>query len=335
MANIGEIIKRLDKEYKDEGIATIGSSEPEVDRIKLPSLELNYITGGGIPIGRWTRLYGQSRAGKSKTVWWTIAEAQRMGMTVAYVNAEKQYTPQFAELHGVDNDNLLVLNTTVIEKIGEIVESILPEVDLVAIDSCTSTITETELADGLNEKEYRAIRARRWAQQFAFIQERFDHHRNTIMLVDQIRDNMSMAGGMKAPGGRYMEFISSMTLEYRMGGWLFMRDGVLSDTAPTNQPTMSGGQEADGYQMQVRCVKSRVCRPFRQARLNIDLATHEHDAIEEFWKAAKHFDVVEKNGSWYKYPPGAEKSIRKEDFRKMLREDSDLRDKIEEIVLSR
>lgn len=329
-----EIIERVQSKYGDQA-ANIGSSEPPVGRISTRSLELDYATGGGIPIGRWSRLYGQPSSGKSTKCWHVIAEAQALGMTCAYYNAEKQFTAEFAQQQGVDTDKLILFQGTVIEQIGEILEGTMGDIDLHVIDSCSSCITRTELDDGLNEREYYAIRARKWAQQFSFAMERFDQTRNSVILVDQVRTKVGAGphAVYEPPGGKYMEFVSSMTVEFKRTDMLWYdKDGILDTTRNTKQKTLSGGAEADGVTMQATVRKSRVCRPLRTARMKFDLNTLQFDEVDEYVKAAKYFGVVDVSGGWVKLP-GEDKSIRPRDLREKIENDEAFRQEIRAAVL--
>jgi RecA/RadA recombinase len=332
---IDDIIKRVRSNYGD-GKAQRGSEEPPVRRISTQSPELDYATGNGIPIGRWSRFYGGPSSGKSTKCWHVAAEAQKMGMVVAYYNAEKQFTAEFAEKQGVDTDKLILFQGTVIEDIGEIMEGTMADIDMHIIDSCSSCVSRVELADGLNEREYMAIRPRKWAQQFAFVNERFDQTRNTVILVDQVRTKIG--GGpvtvFEPPGGKYMEHVSSMTIEFKRGSYLWYdKDGYLDTTRNTKQKTLSGGSEADGIEMQAKVVKSRVCRPLRTARMKFDLNLLEFDHVDELVKAAKYFKVVEVSGGWVKVP-GEDASIRPRELRERLETDASLKRTVLDAILN-
>jgi recombination protein RecA len=121
---IDRLMKQISSQYGDDRVNR-GDEEPPVGRIPTGSLELDYATGGGVPIGRWSRFYGGPSSGKSVKCWNVIANAQKMGMTCAYYNAEKQFTEDFAKQHGVDTHNLMILQGTVIEDIGEILEGLM------------------------------------------------------------------------------------------------------------------------------------------------------------------------------------------------------------------
>lgn len=332
---IDSVISSIRDRY-DEGKANRGSEELPVRRISTRSLELDYATGGGVPVGRMSRFYGGPSAGKSIKAQHVIAEAQSQGMVCAYVNAEKQFTDEFAALQGIDTDKLIVIQTSIIEDIGEIIEGNLDEVDVFVIDSCSFCITRDELAAGLNEKELPMIRARRWGTQFAFINERFDRNRNVLLYIDQLRVKNAMGGFTSEgpPGGKLMEFASSMTVEFKKSSWLWYdKDGLLSDTRNTKQKTLSGTGEADGYEVKAQVVKSRVCRPLRTAAMKFDYATLSFDHVDEYLKAAKYFGVVEvSSNGWYKYEG---KNMRAPDFRAALDQDPELVARIREIALAK
>ena len=332
---INRIIKEIEAQY-GEGTASRGDDEPPLERISTGSLELDYATGGGIAVGRWSRFYGPKSSGKSIKAWHVLANAQKMGYTCAYVNAEKQYTDEFTALQGVDIGNLLLVQSTVIETIGEIMEGKMDEIDFWIIDSCSSTVSRTELKDGLNEKEYYAIRARKWGQQFSFIHERFDSKRNTILFIDQVRTKVgSMYPVLEPPGGKYMEHVSSCTVQFGTGSMLWYDvDGVLQDSKNTKQKTLSGDLEADGIEISAKVVKSRVCRPFRTARMKFDYNTLQFDHIDEYLKAAKYFGVVDASSKGWVQMPGEDKKIRPRELRERIENDPALRESIREAVFN-
>lgn len=331
---ISEIINRINARYKDDGKANRGSEEPPVSRISTDSLELDYACGvgkdgiGGIPKGRMSRFWGGPSTGKSVKALHVIANAQKQDLVCAYYNAEKQFTDEFAEKQGVDTNKLIVVQTSIIEDIGEIIEGTLDDVDVHVIDSCSYAISRDELSVGLNEKELPMIRARRWSQQFAFINERFDRKRNVLLYIDQTRVKGAMGAFSSEgpPGGKLMEFASSLTLQFKKGDWLWYdKDGYLSDTRNTKQKTLSELSEADGHEVKVQVVKSRVSRPFRQANMLFDVNNLEFDHTSEYVKAAQFFNVVDGSPGWIKWDG---KAMRPKEFRSIVEQDADLRARI-------
>lgn len=329
---IKEVLDIVNK--NNPGMITYGSEAPELERISTGSLELDYITGGGVPIGRWTRMYGSTMSTKSLVAIKVMANAQKLGMRCAFIDAENQFDPHWFEKHGVNTEELLVINTSVIEEIGEVIESLLEHIDVFVIDSCSICITNTKLEDGLNARQYMGINARKWKEQFVHLNSRMDKHRNTIIYIDHV--NVSFGAGgistMEPPGGQNMKFISSLSLEFKAGKWQFNRGGTWGDERDTTKKTLSGGSEPDGLKINVRAPKSRLGKPLQTAILTFDLNEGEFDIFEEYFKAAKFFKIVE-GTSWLKFseelqPKYGDKSIRPKELREMLLEDESLRDLI-------
>jgi RecA/RadA recombinase len=296
----------------------MGGEEPPVERISFRSHELDYATGGGVPIGRWTRLYGGQSAGKSLACWNIAAEAQSMGMSVAYYNIEKQFHRDFTAECGVDVDKLFVVEGTTIEEVGTKMEALVGAVHVHILDSCSSGTSIEELDGQMTDRQY-APGPRAWSKVFKRTLEHFDHNENTIIYIDQVRDKMD-GSGVAPPGGRLMEHQSSLTLFFRRGSWLFRNeDGRLEYEG--GEKSLSGMKEADGIEITVRCEKNRVSRPFRQAVMRYDLDKKKYDLTYELAKAAAYFDedglsahktgkppIIPKTSeksSYYKLPDGS------------------------------
>src|SRR4051812_12491585 len=157
--------------------------------IPTGSLELDAAMGGrGVPQGRVTRFYGGYSSTKTLRAYQVIAQAQAAGLTASYFNVEKQYVPEFAEARGVATSELTLVEGATIEEIGDKLESLLGVVHLHVIDSCTAAVSEDELNADI--RDWRpGLNARAWGKVFRRINERFDHYKNTIILIDQVRTN--------------------------------------------------------------------------------------------------------------------------------------------------
>lgn len=319
---------------KNPGLITYGNEEPILKRITTGSIELDYISGGGIPVGRWTRLYGGPMSCKSLVAINVLGNAQKEGYRCAFIDAENQFDPNWFEKHGVNTEELLVINTSVIEDIGEVIEALLEQIDVFVIDSCSICITRTKLEDGLNERQYMGINARKWKDQFVHINSVMDKHRNTMVYIDHVNVSFGPSGitTMEPPGGENMKFIASLALEFKKGKWLYERGGTWGEERDTSKKTLSGGTEPDGLRINVRAPKSRLGKPLQTATLTFDLNNGEFDKYEEYFKAAKFFGIVE-GASWLKFSEEFhekydDKSFRPKDLREMLREDEELREVI-------
>ena len=329
-----EIQSIMDKiNEKDPGLITEGNYFAEIEKIPTGSVELDYITGGGIPIGRMSRFYGGAGTGKSLVSLQVIANAQKMGMTCAIIDIEKQYSPKWAAKQGVDTEKLLVINTSVIEDAGEIIEALLPEVDLFVIDSCSMGVSRESQEDGLNGRKYYGGNSMPWKTQFVHLNNVMDKFRNVIIYLDHVTVNFGPMGvtTLTPPGGKMMEHASSTTLEFKRGKWLWKRDGVFSDTRDTSKKTVSGGTEPDAIEVKVQCVKTRMTSPLKTANLFLDFTEGKFDSTEEYYKTAKFYGIVT-GTSWVKID-GDDKSYRPKEVRAMIAEDEELREKIYKTVM--
>jgi len=331
-AQYDEIVAAINKKY--DAILKRGDEMENPERLSTGSLELDMAMGGGVPIGRFTRLAGAFSTGKSLTGWSIIRSAQEMGMKCIYYNVEKQYTPEFTESRGVNIHDLDIVNATTVESIAEICESLLPVAHVHVIDSTKAAVSEEVLA--ANIRDWRpGIEARAWGKAFAFLNDRFDMGENVIVLIDQVRiKKFGPDAGEEPAGGKVMDHASSMTVVFRKGSWLkYNSDGLLTDDKKVPFKKSSDGQMIpDGRIIQARVEKSRVSRPLLPATMWLDLNTNDFDRTFEMKKHGITCGVIEQGGGGnYKvnYENGKQEKVRGEkDLRALIREDIDLQELI-------
>lgn len=307
-----EIVARIGRKY--EGDIKKGSAYDAVEGISTGSIELDAAMGGkGIPMGRWVRFYGGYHSTKTLRSLVIAGNAQRMGLNVAYYDAEKQFDPVFAsEKLGVDTDALTLVRGTTVEEIGDKMEALFQVCHLHIIDSISICVSEDELNADI--RDWRpGITARAWGKVFRRLNERFDQVENTVIMIDQVRVNFK-TGAEEAPGGKIIDHQSSMTVHFKKGSWLARHaDGYLDEKA-TQAKGSSGQMEPAGMEIKARIQKSRVCRPFRTATMRLDLDSLQFDNTFEIIKAAKYYGVVRQAGAWYYYtePDGTEQRFQGE-----------------------
>lgn len=303
-----------------------------VDGISTGSLELDCAMGGkGVPQGRVTRFYGGYSSTKTLRTYKVIAQAQKMGLTAAYYNVEKQYVPEFAEARGVNTKELTVVEGSTIEEIGDKMESLLTIVHLHVIDSCSAAVSEDELNADI--RDWRpGLNARAWGKVFRRINERFDAFKNTIILVDQVRTNFK-TGGEEAPGGRILDHQSSMTVHFKRGPWVFRNEHGFLDEKAKKALGISGQMEPAGVEIRARVEKSRVCRPFRTATMWLDLDALEFDDAFEYLKAAKHYGILEVKGAGFWYLDSKKIAHGQPDVRNFLAKNPEVVDRIRTTAL--
>lgn len=126
------------------------------------------------------------------------------------------------------------------------------------------------------------------------------------IIIDQVRINQQ-TGSEEPPGGKYLAHASDLSVHFKRGRWLhYDRNGVLRDTQTEGGNSMAGMKEADGMEVTARVTKSRVCRPFRPARLRLDFDGMKIDTAYELKEAAVYYGLVEKkSGGNYTLPDGS------------------------------
>lgn len=296
--NLEKVLAAIKKNYGDQNIR-YGNEFPDIKRIPTGSPELDAATHGGIPLGRWSHFYGPPGGAKTLTSWNVIKEAQNMGLTCAYYNIEKQFLPAWVERKGIDLSKLHVVEGTTIEEVGAKLESLLGVINVHVLDSLAQAVSIDELA-GKTEEWKPGIQARAWGKVLRRANERFDDEDNAVIMINQTRSVFGKMMGSEEPtSGRSVEYISSMSLQFRKSSWLFKdANGILVPDG-SNKDTLSGDSDPEGMEFQIRVAKSRVCEPFGSARMRLDFETGNFDVLWELTKTAIYSGIVQKNNSWY------------------------------------
>lgn len=338
-----KVVAAMEKKWRQKDMARRGSEMPRVKRVPTGSPELDFAIGRGAPVRRMTRLWGGESSGKSLIAWNIARHAQNIhiivderytrlaeltddkalkraylserdeylrlwpnGMDVVYYNVEQQFDPEFVAAAGVDIDRLRIFDDTVIETVGEAVENYIGVgADLHIIDSTTSAIPLEELNMETTEHR-RGLEARRWSLMLRRAKQRFQDN-NMGIYVSQVRIDQK-TNSEYAPGGKYMDHASDLSIQFKIGKWLFLDSkGVLRDSDESAEArSMTGLKEPDGVEVTCRVNKSRVCRPFLTARMRLGYEGMRIDRMYEIKEAAVFYGIVEKSskGGWYTLPDG-------------------------------
>lgn len=348
---LDEDLKILRKKYGQDSIHR-GSEQPEVRRLELDSPALMRITGGGIPHGRVTRLWGMPSSAKTHVGWEIARAAQQAGIKCCYYNGEKQFDELHSRAHlGIDTAELEIVEVSTIEDLYEQMEVLFRSIHVHIVDSTSFLTSREELAGDVGDWP-RALDARVWKKAIRRINARMDKDEHIIILISHAGQDMQTKSEYAKDGGE-IEFASSMSLHFRKGSWLFYHpDGHLEKADKIKEDagiSPSGQKEADGFEVTVRVNKSRVCRPFRVAKMRLDLHTFQFDTAFELLDAATFFDqegdpahrskrpaIAQKTGeksSWYLLPDGT-KVQGDPGIRKRLMEDEELAGMVRRAMLS-
>lgn len=328
ISNLEEIIKNSEKNYKSAFHK--GSEFPHVMRIPFISPELNIATGGGIPMGKISRLWGEPSAGKSLASLLVARNAQNIhliaqqlleseydevkekgeellqyfpeGMKVCWYDLEGSFDKRFAKQLGVNVDELEVLDDRRIEVVGGILEAALSGAHLHIIDSTAGGVSLDELKAPIEDWQ-RGLKPRVWNKAVDRFQARIDRKENAIIFIDQVRIDQK-TGAYIVPGGEKLKHESGLTVQFRRGKKLWKKDDAWTDTMPQKSDTLTGRAEIEGVEFNAHVEKSRVGQPHRRALSRYETKNRRFDIDYELAKIAEYFQVVEKSGNWFVLPSG-------------------------------
>lgn len=316
---IAEAIRQIDKKYGEGAIMRLGSAPlKEVDVIPTGALSVDIALGiGGIPRGRVTEIYGPESSGKTTVSLHIIAEAQKRGGEVAFIDAEHALDPVYARKLGVDVDKLIVSQPDSGEDALEICEALARSnaFDLIVIDSVAALVPKAEIA-GLMGDSFVGLHARLMSQALRKLTPILSRSNTAAIFINQIREKVGVMYGNPevTTGGRALKFYSSIRIEVRRG-----------------EPIKVGDQKI-GNLTKVKIVKNKMAPPFKEAEFDViygEGISKEGCVID----AAVAYDVIQKSGSWFSYD-GNRIGQGKEKVKLYLKEHEGLIDEISNKVIA-
>ena len=306
---------QIEKQFGKGSIMRLGTKDPlvPVDVIPTGAISFDAALGvGGLPRGRVIEIFGPEASGKTTIALHVVAEAQKRGGMAAFVDAEHALDAVYAKKLGVDVDNLLVSQPDYGEQALEITEALVRSnaVDVLVIDSVAALVPKAEL-DGEMGDSLPGLHARLMSQAMRKLTAIVSKSKICLIFINQIREKIGVMFGNPetTTGGRALKFYSSVRVDIR-------RIAAIKD-----------GDRVVGNRTRVKIVKNKIAAPFREAEFDIlygEGISKEGDLID----VAAERNVLEKSGAWYSYA-GERIGQGRENARQFLRQNSDVRKKIE------
>ncbi len=279
---------QIERQFGKGSIMRLGDEDIYKDIAVVPtgSLNLDLALGvGGLPRGRVIEIYGPESSGKTTLTLQVIAEAQKLGGTAAFIDAEHALDPQYARRLGVNTDDLLVSQPDTGDQALEILDMLVRSgaVDIVVVDSVAALTPKAEIEGDMGDHHV-GLHARLMSQALRKLTANIKRSNTLVIFINQIRMKIGVMFGNPetTTGGNALKFYASVRLDIRRIG------------------AIKKGDEVVGNQTRVKVVKNKVAPPFKQCEFDIlynEGISHEGELID---LGVKH-GLVEKSGAWYSY----------------------------------
>ena len=280
-------LSQIERQFGKGSMMRLGDKELErIPSIPTGSLGLDVALGiGGLPRGRVVEIYGPESSGKTTLTLQVIAEAQKMGGTCAFIDAEHALDPIYAEHLGVNTEDLLVSQPDTGEQALEICDMVVRSgaIDVVVIDSVAALTPRAEIEGDMGDTHV-GLQARLMSQALRKMTGNIKNSNTLVIFINQIRMKIGVMFGSPetTTGGNALKFYSSVRLDIR-------RIGAVKE-----------GDEVVGNETRVKVVKNKVAPPFRQTEFQIMYGKGIHRTGEIIELGVKQ-GLIEKSGAWYSH----------------------------------
>jgi len=309
---------QIERQFGKGSVMRLGDAQAgqSIESVSTGSLGLDIALGiGGLPRGRVVEIYGPESSGKTTLTLSVIAEAQKVGGTCAFIDAEHALDPVYAERLGVRVDDLLVSQPDTGEQALEIADMLVRSaaVDVIVVDSVAALTPKAEIEGEMGDTHV-GLQARLMSQALRKLTANIKRSNTMVIFINQIRMKIGVMFGNPetTTGGNALKFYSSVRLDIRRIG------------------AVKKGDEILGNQTRVKVVKNKVAPPFQKCEF--DILYNEGISKEgELIDMGVEHKIVEKSGAWYSYN-GERIGQGRDNVREFLREHADTAAEIENVV---
>jgi len=312
-----QAILQIEKQFGKGSIMKLSEeAQQQIEVIPTGCLTLDMALGiGGVPRGRIVEIYGPESSGKTTVALHILAEAQKLGGTAAFIDAEHALDPSYAEKLGVNVSELYISQPDTGEQALDICESLVRSgaIDIVVIDSVAALTPKAEI-DGEMGDNFIGTQARLMSQALRKLTGITNKSKAVVIFINQLRDKIGVIYGNPetTTGGKALKFYSSVRLDVR-------KVDVLKD-----------GSDIVGNRTKIKIVKNKMAPPFKTAEFDI-MYGQGIDKIGCIIDVAANADVIQKSGSWYSYND-TKIGQGKDNVRVYLKENPEIYAEIEEKV---
>jgi recombination protein RecA len=281
-------LSQIEKQYGKESIMKLGEKHAKikVDAIPTGALPLDVVLGvGGLPRGRVVEIYGPESSGKTSLSLHVVAEAQKLGGTAAYIDAEHAMDPEYAKKLGVDIDNLLISQPDSGEQAMEIADQLVRSgaLDVIVIDSVAALVPRAEIEGEMGDSHV-GLQARLMSQALRKLTSNIAKSKTCVIFINQLRLKIGVMYGNPetTPGGLALKFYASVRLDIR------------------RVESIKQGDKVIGNRTRVKVVKNKVAAPFQQAEFDM-IFGEGIDRLGGLLDMGVNAGIVEKTGTWFLY----------------------------------
>ena len=307
-------IAQIEREFGKGSIMRLGeNSHIVVEAVPTGSLSLDIALGiGGVPKGRIIEIYGPESSGKTTLALHIVAEAQKRGGEVAFIDAEHALDPTYARALGVDIDSMLISQPATGEQGLEICEALVRSgaIDVVVVDSVAALTPRAEIEGDMGDSHV-GLLARLMSQALRKLAGSISKTNCIVIFINQLREKVGVVYGNPevTTGGRALKFYASVRIEVR------------------RIEAIKNGSEVVGNRTRAKIVKNKVAPPFREAEFEI-MYGEGISKLGELVDLAVRLDIIQKSGSWFSMGE-TRLGQGKDAVKKYLQDNPELADQIE------